>query len=149
MFVVRKQTTIHTSPDKVWEYVNETEKELAWRKPEVVELSKLDDGPPKIGSRYRGTTEFMSQTDTYTNEITALEPGRKVTWKSVDVSGPMAGDGSYILEPVGDDTTRFTLAMTYKPQNLVGTLMQPVVKLILDRIAVHFLHNLKSLCENP
>jgi uncharacterized membrane protein len=147
MFSVEKQITIQAAPEDVWEYCGDANNELAWRKPWTAELTKLDEGPLKVGSQFHGVTKVMGQTDTYTNEVTEYDPPKRMAWESVDVSGPMTGKGSYTLEPVAEQTTRFTLAMTYMPRNMVGTLMQPLGKVIATRVIVRSLNNLKTLCE--
>lgn len=147
MIRVTREVIIQASPEVIWEYFEEPEKELQWRGPEVVELSRLDSGPIQVGSRYRGKTVIMGQTDIYTNELTQYDPYRKIAWKPVDSSAPMAGSGSYTLEPVGDDATRFTLTLEYQPMNFIGTLMQPMTKLVTGGVLTRFTNNLKQLCE--
>ncbi|MGB7876788.1 MAG: SRPBCC family protein [Anaerolineales bacterium] len=147
MIRVTREVIIQASPEVIWEYFEDTEKELQWRGPEVVELSRLDSGPIQVGSRYRGKTVIMGQTDIYTNELTQYDPFRKIAWKPVDTSSPMAGSGSYTLEPVSDDATRFTLTLEYQPMNFIGTLMQPMTKLVTGGVLAKFTNNLKQLCE--
>jgi uncharacterized membrane protein len=149
MIRVTREATIQVVPEKIWEYFEEPEKELQWRGPEVVELERLDSGPIQVGSRYRGKTVIMGQTDNYTNELTEYEPYRKIAWKPVDSSAPMAGSGSYTLEPAGDNATRFTITLEYRPMNFMGTLMQPMTKLVTGGVLSRFANNLKRLCEEP
>lgn len=82
----------HAAPEKIWEYFEDTEKELQWRGPEVVELEKLDSGPAQVG-------------------------------------------------------TRFTISLEYQAMNFMGTLMQPVTKLVTGGVLARFADALKQLCE--
>ena len=110
----RRSIEIDRPIAEVWPFVANLEHELTWRAPWVVALEVEGGGALEVGSRVRGTTRILGQTDTYVNEITELSPPRRLAWRGVDVSGGVIGHGAYDLEPLGPDRTRFTLDLTYE-----------------------------------
>jgi uncharacterized membrane protein len=50
---------------------------------------RLDDGPLRQGSRVARVASFMGRKVEYLNEVTALEPGRRLEMRSVKAPFPM------------------------------------------------------------
>lgn len=67
----------------------------------LVEVQRLTDGPPGIGTRHAVVRTFLGRRMEVTNEYVAYEPGKLVTFKSI--SGPPL-EASYFFEPAGTGT---------------------------------------------
>ena len=147
MVTISESIRINASPDDIWEYMIEPEKELRWRKPAVVALEK-DDDEVKVGTRYKGKTDFMGMQDTYTTEVTELVPNRKIAWKTVETSAMMASDGYYEVVQNDDGTSTFTMSLDYKPNNMLGKLTQHIAKYPTAKTFKDFTENLKEELEN-
>jgi uncharacterized protein YndB with AHSA1/START domain len=146
MLRMSEQVHIDRPPAEVWPHVSDLDEELRWRSPEVVELS-ADGDPLTPGARVEGTTRAFGQTETYVNEVTAVDPPRRLAWRGLEASGGLIGSaGSYELEPHADGT-RFRLDMRYEPQDFWGRVQAPLLGVVLRRVGRRFVRQLKELAE--
>lgn len=138
---------IDLSPDQVWPCVADLELDRRWRQPFVTEL-RADGDPVEVGTQIIGTTQAFGQTDTYRNEITEVDPPRRLAWRGLEASGGLLGiRGAYDLEPHGTGT-QFRLSITYEPQNTMGRLVAPVMVAFLRRVvARRFMRQIRALAE--
>lgn len=145
-FRLSDRVHIDRPPASVWPYVSQLEGELRWRRPYVTELTPRGD-PLEPGSRIEGTTHAFGATETYVNEVTEVEPERRLAWRGVDASGALMGrQGSYELEPEGSGTG-FRLTMEYEPRGFLGRLQAPLLAVVLRRVLRRFLRQLKEVTE--
>lgn len=69
-------------------------------------MHPLDDAPPRVGQRAEGQLREGQRTDPFGVEITQLEPGRRVGFKTV--SGPIEWSGSWEVRAVDAGHTEVT-----------------------------------------
>ena len=145
-FCLSGRVHIDRPPVAVWPHVSELGEELRWRRPYVTELSPQGD-PLEPGTRIDGTTHAFGATETYVNEVTEVEPHRRLAWRGVEASGGLMGKrGSYELEREGSGTS-FRLTMEYAPQGFWGRVQQPILALVLRFVLRRFLRQLKHVAE--
>ena len=106
-------TVLHHAPDAVWDFLTTETNDVNWRRPWVVSVRKLTDGPLAVGSRYETVYRFFGQRQTVIVEIAALDAPRQMAWRQVDEPTIAFNDGSYQLEPA-DGGTRFTVTGTFQ-----------------------------------
>jgi len=105
-FEVRITTRLDVTPQAAWEYLTSHDE---WRLPFVPSVTKLTGGDIDIGSRFENKIRGGGRTWTVINEMTRVEPPRRLTWTQVNQDGPTATiEGNYLLEPA-DGGTEFTL----------------------------------------
>ena len=144
-FTVEKSIVIDRPREDVWEYVIEHDE---WRKPEVLEVRKLTEGPPEVGTRYEDTSQLMGRELKTVNEVTQFDPPEYISWTQVDKEGPAyTVKGSYELESLSG-RTQFTLFGNYE----AGGLWRMLAPLIRRRLQTDtfptFLRQLKEILEN-
>ncbi|MFP3906907.1 MAG: SRPBCC family protein [Acidimicrobiales bacterium] len=144
---IRRSILIDATPEQVWEWLVDAQRELRWRSPQVVELERLDDGPLTVGSRFRGGAAVMGRRDTWINEMTAVDPPKQMSWRMVETTAPAWGPGSYQLAEEADGT-RMTIEIDYQPRKPIGRILVPVfTTLVAPRVIDGFLEQLKNIVE--
>lgn len=144
-FTVRESIVIDRPREDVWDYVaNHNE----WRRPTVVAVRKLTEGPPEVGTRYEDTVALMGRKMTIVNELLSYDPPRSMSWKQVEEKGPAyAIEGRYELDAL-NGKTRFTLATEYGTPGL-GRLLAPFIRQRLaNQIYPTLLSQLKDALES-
>jgi uncharacterized protein YndB with AHSA1/START domain len=109
----------------------------------LVEVQRLTDGPPGIGTRHVFVRSFLGRRMEGTNEYVAYEPDKLVTFKTI--SGPPL-EASYFFEPAGTGT-RITSRVQLHASGLFG-LLEPVVAAGLRREMKAAFPALKALMES-
>ena len=84
-FKVEASIVIDRPRDDVWDYVV---KHDDWRRPDVIEVRKLTDGPPGSGTRYEDTVQMMGREMTVVNEVRRFEPPSYMSWTQVSERAP-------------------------------------------------------------
>lgn len=84
--------------EQVWPYLAEPERWLDYT-PALVERTRLDDGPVRLGSMWRSGDRVGPVTVWFTDELVALEPGKRVAFRQ---SAPWNSIGEFTVEPDGD-----------------------------------------------
>ena len=114
-FTVEDSIFINRPRQVVWDYVIEHDE---WRRPTLLEVRKLTDGPPGVGTRYEDRVEQMGRELTLVNEVRRFEPPEYLSWTQVTKEGPVRTvEGSYRLEAL-DGQTRFILTTEYEAAGL-------------------------------
>jgi uncharacterized protein YndB with AHSA1/START domain len=136
-FTVRESIVIDSPREDVWEYVANQDE---WRRPTVLAVRKLTEGPPKVGTRYEDTVKLMGRDMTIVNELLSYDPPRSMSWKQVEETGPAyAIKGRYDLDAL-NGKTQFTLSTEYGTPGL-GRLVAPFIR---RRLANHVYPTLLS-----
>lgn len=116
-------TELDAPIQQVWEYLTTHDE---WRQPFVESVRQVTDGEMEVGSRYENRARMGPVTMTLVNEITELDPPRRLGWRQV-TDGPMVTEaGSYTLEPLDGDRTRFTLSVRGSTRGV----MRPLGRLV-------------------
>ena len=144
-FHEQKSIVIDRPIQAVWDYVLENDE---WRRPMVLDVNKLTDGPPKPGTRYEDQVDMMGNKMSIVNEIIEIDPPTYLSWKQVSEEGPMTTIlGSYTLEPL-NGKTRFTLGAEYELKGL-AKLITPIMRWqVRNKIYPNLLEQLKETLEN-
>jgi hypothetical protein len=115
---------IAAPPDVVWAFMADTERWHEWT-PSVRSIRRLDEGPLRVGSRALvRQPRFPPALWT----VTAVEPGRSFTWKSV--APGLRVDAHHSVEPL-DGGARATLRLHY--EGVLGRLMARMTQGITNR----------------
>lgn len=85
---IRRSIVLDASPEDVWPWLVEAERELAWRTPEVTELQPLEGGPLGTGSQFRGAIRIAGKRDTWVNELTVVDEPKQLAWRTVEDHRP-------------------------------------------------------------
>jgi uncharacterized protein YndB with AHSA1/START domain len=100
-------------PERVWEFLTSASNDASWRAPWVVSVRVLTEGPFRIGTRYETVYRFFGRIQRVIVETTELEAPRRMAWRQVDDPTVVSNVGSYDLEPLAGDRTRFTVIGTF------------------------------------
>ena len=85
MIKVEKSTIVHRPSDEVFAFVADQTNAALWQSG-IVEVRRLTDGPPGVGTRHTFTRTLMGRRMTGENEYVAFEPGKQVAFRTT--SGP-------------------------------------------------------------
>lgn len=141
---VAAEAFVPEATERIWPFLVEIESELRWRRPYIVQLAQLTDGPVGVGTRFAGTTRILGRTETYATEVTVFEPPVRYAWRGMDASGSIIGVGSYEVTEVSGGA-RVRLAMQYTPTSFGGMVQLPIVQLVAGRILRRFARQLSEL----
>ena len=133
--------TIERPIEEIWDYLMDTRNDEVWIN-NVVEVGRGGDLPPAPGVEIDETVKFLGVKVPVTLTVTEHEPPVR---SAVDVTGPVAGRGSYRLEPY-DGGTRFTISMETDAHGFFK-LAEPVFARMVRRDMVASCENLKDILE--
>ena len=102
-------------------------------------------GPVHVGMRTHEVMRFFGRTIEVTAEIVALEPGRRVSFRSL--AGPLQAEGDRTVDVVSSGS-RFTYAAVAYLTGLLG-LFAPLVTRSFRKRAKGDLARLKRILETP
>ncbi len=126
MIEVDYHVPIRRSPTDVYAYVTDVERIPEWQHVAgVKKVTKHAPGPLTVGSRFAMERQARGGLATIEAEVTALEPGRRFDFHTIDNDG-FVGDFSTTLTPQGD-ATDLHWAVRMQPPNLLYRLLQPVI----------------------
>ena len=109
----------------------------------TIHAVQLDDGPPKLGTRTRGTSKLLGRRVDWTTEVTVFDEDHQATWTTIE--GPFRFAASTRLQTIGTRTR-----LTYRVEGesglggFFGRLADPLVASTLSRTVKA---NLGNLCE--
>lgn len=145
---VRTTVIINRPIEKVWAYLDDHNNDLKWRRPSLKSLATVGTGAVGPGTKYEGVVAMGPMKFPYVSEITAYEPPNRVAWKGVSSAGWMIGrEGSYTLEPEGQDRTIVTHEITMEPQTAMGRVVAPLVERTGSGLVMPLLKQLKEAVE--
>ena len=105
-FDVRQTTQLDVTPERAWDYVMSHDE---WRLPYVTAVTMLTEGDTAVGSQFENNLPGGGRTWSAINEITHVEPPRRLAWKQVNKDGPTSTvEGHYLIEPAEGGST-FTM----------------------------------------
>jgi uncharacterized membrane protein len=139
---VEKSVVINRPVDEVFAFVGDQRNTPRWQHG-LVEVKRLTDGPPGIGTKHTFVRSFMGRRMEASNEYVAYEPGRIITFKTI--SGPVPLEASYLFEPVAGGT-QLTSKIAMDAKGLVS-LAEPLIARSLRREMDAAFVALKGLLE--
>jgi len=141
MLTYRSQVTVDGTPDTVFRYLIEPALQALWSD---VPMRQVTDGPLGVGSRLEVTLGRSPLKATLGLELTAAEPGRRLSFRSF--SGPIRWDGEYRLTPSAEGGTEVS-----QEARLVFTglwrLLEPLIGAEIRSGEIKELERLKSVVE--
>jgi uncharacterized membrane protein len=139
----RRSVGIERPPEEVFAYLARFENGMAWRT-ELREIQRASQGPEGPGTRYRERLDWSGREVTVVLEITALQPGSRITYL---MDGDVRGLGEYRVTGREDGTTRVDVV---RDVELRGTLAESEDELfeVLRRQSASDLAHLKDILEH-
>ena len=129
-------------PEDVFSYLIDPSHIPEWQE-SAVSVRRLDEGPPKVGSRVVITRRVGSREREMTNELSELNPPS--SWTARGVDGPVRATAKGRIEPVGDgDRSRVTIELDFEGRGL-GMLLVPLV--VRRQASAEMPRNMRKLKE--
>jgi hypothetical protein len=141
MKAYRSSVIVDRPPGEVFPYLVERDKQALWTD---IPMQPLTDGPLRVGSRMELVFGRRPLRATVRLEITALEPERRMAWRSLP-GGPIDWTGEYRIEPA-EGGTRVSQAGELRFHRL-WRLVEPFVGGEISRGETAELERLKSAAE--
>ena len=146
---------INAPPDTVWPLIRDSKRLEDWGPPvEKIEVYPNADGSAEgVGSRRKVFAKFTEKRRGWYNEIrTEQIEGRKIVFLIYEDSfgmGKMLEDvgASMELLPEGHNKTKFVFTFYHRPKNLLGWLMNPMIKMDQKKNRLKALQSLKNYAE--
>jgi uncharacterized membrane protein len=146
MIKVDYHVPIRRSPTDVYDYVTDVERIPEWQHVAgVKKVTKHDPGPLRVGSTFTMEREARGNVATIDATVTALEPGRRFDFHSIDNDG-FVGDFSTTLSGT-DDSTDLHWAVQMAPASLMYRLLQPMIAREIRKSASADFAELRSKLE--
>ena len=142
MIRVEKSTVVRRPSEDVFAFVADQTNATRWQSG-IVEIRRLTDGPPEVGTRHTFTRTLMGRRITGENEYVAFVPGERVAFRTTSGPGLLA---SYTVTAMPDGT-RVTAMMELDVSGILSV-AEPPVSRALSRDVVANLARLKSILES-
>jgi uncharacterized protein YndB with AHSA1/START domain len=113
--------------------------------PRVLEISKVTDGPPGVGTRYKSTVKDAGAKTKREFELTEFEPPTKIRWAERSKNIVTATEGGYDLAPEGTGT-RVTIHNVLEGHGF-GKLIAPLALRSARKGADDFARAIKAAVE--
>jgi len=139
---LEKSTVIHRPSHEVFAFVADQTNAASWQSG-IVEVRRLTDGPPGVGSRHAFTRTLMGRRMTGENEYVEFEPGKRVAFRTT--SGPRLV-ASYAVTAIPEGS-RLTATMQVDFSGIMSV-AEPLVARALSRDVVANLAHLTSILES-
>jgi uncharacterized protein YndB with AHSA1/START domain len=122
MTTLTASTTIDAPASAAWAVVADYGRDPEWRAG-VETMAPSPSGPVAVGTTTAEVLHLGGRTYRNGGEVTAVEPGRRFTWRTT--SGADA-DGSRTVRALAEGTCEVTLVLDVRPHGL-ERLLQPVL----------------------
>ena len=142
MITYSSQVTIERTPDRVFPYITDREKQALWSD---VPMRPLTEGPLRVGSRMELTFGRGPMRISLQLELSELEADRRVAFTTVS-AGSLLWDGEYLLEPIGSNATRMSQTGQLRFRGL-WRLLEPMVGAEIRRNEIAELEKLKKVVK--
>ncbi len=142
MIRVEKTIAVRRPSDEVFAFVADQTNAAQWQSG-IVEVRRLTDGPPGVGTRHTFTRTLMGRQMTGENEYVVFEPGKRVAFRTTSGPGLLA---SYAVTAVPEGT-HLTATIELDVSRIMSV-AEPLVARVLGRDVVANLARLKSILES-
>lgn len=136
---------VNRPPEAVFDVIgtNVYENHPRWE-PEVVEIRRVTEGPVRRGSRALMTRHEYGRRSTVPYEVTEFEPDRKIAFRHL--SGAMAFEIAFVLEPAGDAASDLTVQIRAQPKGIFR-LLTPLVARSLPKTSERITSKMVAVVE--
>ena len=141
MISVEKSTVIARPSEAVFAFVSDQTNAAQWQSG-IVDIRRLTDGPPGVGTRYAFTRTLMGRRMTGENVYVEFEPGRRVAFRTT--SGPSLL-ASYAVDPTPAGT-RLTATIELDVSGIMS-IAEPLVARALKRDVDANLARLRAILD--
>jgi carbon monoxide dehydrogenase subunit G len=138
---VEKSTGIARPTEEVFAFVADQTNAPRWQSG-FVDIRRLTDGPPGLGTRYAFTRTLMGRRMAGENEYVEFEPARRVAFRTTSGPGLLA---SYAVEPT-QAGTRLTSTIELDVSGILS-IAEPLVARALKRDVDANLAKLRAILE--
>ena len=142
MIKIEKSTIVRRPSDEVFAFVADQTNAGRWQSG-IVEVRRLTDGPPGVGTRHTFTRTLMGRRMTGENEYVTFDPGKRVAFRTTSGAGLLA---SYAVTEMPEGT-RLTATIELDTSGIMSV-AEPLVARALGRDVVGNLARLKSILES-
>ena len=144
MTKIEKAVEIKATPEKVFNYLKDLEKQPEWM-PSIKSHKITSERKEGVGITTHCITEPGGRRIEWDAEVTEWEVNKKIAW---ECNPPLKNKGSFSLEPL-DDGTRVTFEMNYElPYSILGKIIDRLkVRKDMEEDVSKGLENLKVLLE--
>jgi len=140
----------------LWPLIQDSKQMEIWGPPvEKVEIELLSgQSEENVGSKRKVYAKFTEKRKGWYQEVrTHQDAGKSVTFRINDDSfgiGKMLDDvgAKMELEAIAPDKTKFIFTFYHRPKNLLGWLMNPMIKMDQRKNRLKALKSIKSYAEN-
>src|SRR5262245_55100667 len=148
MVHVEHDVRIDRTPEAVFAYITRVETYADWQRQGGIEqVTREEEGPTRLGTRFRMDRRARNgKLAGIDCEVTALEPGKRFDFHSIDDDG-FAGDFSTTLQP-SSGGTNLHWQVDMRPPNLLYRLLSPMIAREIRRSADADFPALKQALES-
>jgi len=139
---MERSITINRPVEEVFAFVTDVANFAKWNE-QAGRSEQSSEGPVGLGTRYRGSSDFMGRTMQWISEITEYEPNQKAVQKIT--MGPTVMTMGWFLQPV-EGGTRFTIR-SEGPTGGLAKLAGPLMDRTMEKQMEDNLARLKALVE--
>ncbi len=116
---------IARSPEDVFAYLDQLERQVEWQK-SIISSTRETEGPVRLGTRATDVRRVPGGKQAVSYEITEYDPPRRFSFNGVN--GPVRPVGTVTIEPVGEGRSRLTLEMDLQGHGLRGLIGAPMAR---------------------
>lgn len=127
----------------VFAYLDQLDRHSDWQE-DLVSSKLQTEGPVRVGTRVTDTRKVPGGPREMTYEITEHDPPRKSSFRGLD--GPVRGDGSVIVEAIGEGRSRVTVELNLVGHG-IGLLLAPLARMSARKQVPKNQAKLKELLE--
>src|SRR6516162_9982805 len=113
-----------TTPEAAYAYVSDITTHPEWS-PDNMSVTPLQSGPVAVGSKYKAEGHLVGKPNPSTVEITAVSPGRSVTFTATDSNSKIQHEFTFTKVP---DGTRIDRNVTGITSPLIFKIIFPVLE---------------------
>ena len=144
MMRITESVLVEASPRAVWAVLTDLGSHPRWR-PALREFRQVSDGPLRVGARIREVIEWRGREVELDDEVTALEPERRLGirggWKAATFELDM------LVEPRGTATS-VTFDWTMEPSTLLMRVVTPLLRETMRRETRKELDGLRAFVDD-
>ncbi len=141
MIRIDESTVIARPCEEVFAFVSDQTNAVQWQSG-IVDIRRLTDGPPGVGTRHAFTRTLMGRRMTGENEYVEFEPGKRVAFRTTSGPGLLA---SYSVEPTPAGT-RLTATIDLDVSGIMSV-AEPLVARALKRDVKANLARLRAILD--